>query len=274
MLQWLGLPARVGIFHLDRNLGKFPVPGDIGEGAVRRAGEAAWYLAIDILERSTMSTPTGGCYRRPESSAAPGPAQSMVGVLTNLQSKGAFRYEALESKSASTTTNVEPNSPKSRQEEDQVHCSCGPFLGSRAKHLGGGRNRSTKASELRGSMHETPATSFLFRLLASYARLRESIKETNMNAYDLFVGNQMLCLLTASPIISRAKTASSPPGSSGRLTGSSGHLTLVPITSFSKNSSTPGQTMAVARVQSGKFFPSCSRGCDSDADRRLLSFRK
>ncbi|CAM6091742.1 unnamed protein product [Calypogeia fissa] len=225
-----------------------------------------------------MSRSTGGAAvqrRRPESNSAPGPAHSMVGILKNL-SKGAFHYETLESSSTPSIAGSAASSSKAQLEDHhhqvqvQVQCSCGPFLGFKAKQKGRTRNRSKVSSGLKvGGIHETPAAGFLFKLLASYEWLRESVRTTNLNVYDLFVGNQMFFLMTASPIPrgGKAKAIAASPGCD-----SSRRLGMIPVTSGSSlSNSTPGQKLPDVRIKSSKSFP-CSRGCDSNADRRLLSY--
>ncbi|BBN19773.1 hypothetical protein MPTK1_8g13530 [Marchantia polymorpha subsp. ruderalis] len=61
----------------------------------------------------------------------------------------------------------------------------------------GGRSR-IRIAGLQGLLH-TPS-SLLSRLRASYGKLRETAKETNVNVYDLFVGNQMLMHVCATPL--------------------------------------------------------------------------
>ncbi|CAM6085592.1 unnamed protein product [Calypogeia fissa] len=212
--------------------------------------------------------------RRPESNSAPGPAHSMVGILKNL-STGAFHYETLESSSTPSIAGSAASSSEAQLEDHhhqvQVQRSCGPFLGFKAKQQGRTRNRSKVSSGLRvgGGIHETPAAGFLFKLLASYEKLRESIRTTNLNVYDLFVGSQMFFLMTASPFPrgGKAKAIAASPSC-----GSSRRLGMIPVTSGSSlSNSTPGLKLPDVRVKSSKSFP-CSRGCDSNADRRLLSY--
>ncbi|BBN18965.1 hypothetical protein MPTK1_8g06860 [Marchantia polymorpha subsp. ruderalis] len=73
----------------------------------------------------------------------------------------------------------------------------------------GGKSR-IRIAGLQGLLH-TPGNIFS-RLRASYGKLRETAKETNVNVYDLFVGNQMLMHVCATPMRAhKTKTVTAAP---------------------------------------------------------------